>query len=265
MTSALDDPVARGPQAAAITPPSSTAATPSRPSPGAAVGEVADTTGRFFRAIAERVPADRIVELYLFPPLRQGPIESGVAVIAVADDAAGAEPTARGPERPASAPGSRPGSPSGPSAASPDASSGAPPGASSDASSDASPPGSTPGTRPGSPPGSSAGSSDGSWPGSPSGERDPALSGADAERSGVRRERHAVYTATYRHTRKGPERGAWAVDVVVEADAPLATVATVVRGVQRRAGGDAAADADRLTGDAFRDRLAPPAPPQTSP
>ncbi len=48
--------------------------------------------------------------------------------------------------------------------------------------------------------------------------------------------RHTVYTARYRLVLKGPERGTWEADVVDEADAPLITVEMVVRGVQRRAG-----------------------------
>lgn len=39
---------------------------------------------RFLREIAARVPASRVTELYLFPPMRQGGIETGVAVIALA-------------------------------------------------------------------------------------------------------------------------------------------------------------------------------------
>lgn len=48
--------------------------------------------------------------------------------------------------------------------------------------------------------------------------------------------RHVVYTARYRHTLKGLDRGKWETNVVAEADAPLVTVDVVVRGVQRRAG-----------------------------
>lgn len=48
--------------------------------------------------------------------------------------------------------------------------------------------------------------------------------------------RHTVYTARYRYVIKGPERGKWEAGVKAEADAPLITVETVVRGVQRRAG-----------------------------
>jgi hypothetical protein len=39
---------------------------------------------RFLREIAARVPVSRVTELYLFPPMRQGGIETGVAVIALA-------------------------------------------------------------------------------------------------------------------------------------------------------------------------------------
>ncbi|HEY0929954.1 MAG TPA: hypothetical protein VGE27_08530 [Gemmatimonas sp.] len=51
-----------------------------------------------------------------------------------------------------------------------------------------------------------------------------------------RPERHTVYTARYRYIIKGPERGKWESSVKAEAEAPLITVETVVRGVQRRAG-----------------------------
>ena len=54
------------------------------------------------------------------------------------------------------------------------------------------------------------------------------------------RVRHTVYTARYRLIVKGPERGKWEMDVVDEADAPLLAVETVVRGVQRRAGEETA-------------------------
>ena len=75
------------------------------------------------------------------------------------------------------------------------------------------------------------------------------------------RERHAVYTARYRHTLKGLDRGKWESSVVAEADAPLLTVDAVVRGVQRRSGD--AEPPTRVAGaelDEFLERLAPPAP-----
>jgi len=90
---------------------------------------VSETAERFLRTIAERLGSERVVEVYLFPPLRQGPLESAVAVVAVDDDA-------------------------------------------------------------------------------------PVV--ADDIVDSVRTEpRHAIYTATYRYTRKGRDRGAWAVETVV--------------------------------------------------
>ena len=103
---------------------------------------------RFLREIAARVPATRVTELYLFPPMRQGGIETGVAVIALAVE---------------------------------------------DESST----------------------------------------------------RQTVYTATYRLTLKGPDRGKWEATLQAEADAPLLTVGAVVQGVQRRSGDEM--EPERLT------------------
>lgn len=113
---------------------------------------IGETRARFLADIAGQVPLDRIAEVHCFAPLRQGGLESGVAVVAVVHEAAA--------------------------------------------------------------------------------------------------ERFTVYTARYLHTRKGPDRGKWEVSVVEEADAPLVTVETVVRGVQRRAGDTE--DPERLDGDAVR-------------
>lgn len=43
-----------------------------------------------------------------------------------------------------------------------------------------------------------------------------------------------ILTASYRHTIKGVERGKWSVDVQDEADAPLEAVEAVLRGVRQR-------------------------------
>ena len=110
---------------------------------------------RFLIAIADVVAAERLAEVHIFPPIRQGQIETGVAVIA-------AEPE---------------------------------------------------------------GVEDG-------------------------RDRHVVFSARYRWTRKGPDRGKWESEVVAEADAPLVTVDAVVRGVQQRA--NEAVEPDRLSGDEAR-------------
>jgi len=63
-------------------------------------------------------------------------------------------------------------------------------------------------------------------------------------------ERYTVFTATYRHTLKGPDRGKWEASVKAEADAPLVTVDQVVRGVQRRA--EDTDEVERLSGDEIR-------------
>jgi hypothetical protein len=65
--------------------------------------------------------------------------------------------------------------------------------------------------------------------------------------------RLTIFRAQYRLTLKGPERGRWEVDVTAEADAPLATVDEVVRGVLRRAGDDE--EPERLTADGLRAAL----------
>lgn len=41
-----------------------------------------DVRARFLKSILEQLPAERIVELHFFTPIRQGHIETGVAVIA---------------------------------------------------------------------------------------------------------------------------------------------------------------------------------------
>ena len=69
--------------------------------------------------------------------------------------------------------------------------------------------------------------------------------------------RYTVYTARFRHTLKGPDRGKWELTVTEEADAPLLTVDAVVRGVSRRSG--ETDETIRLSGDDFRAALPEPA------
>lgn len=66
--------------------------------------------------------------------------------------------------------------------------------------------------------------------------------------------RHVVYSARYRWTRKGPERGKWECEVIAEADAPLLTVEAVVQGVRRRA--SEPLEVQRLDGDTVRAMIA---------
>jgi hypothetical protein len=135
-----------------------------------------DTRRRFLLAIAEQVPADRVDEVRLFRPIRQGGQETGVAVVAV--------------------------------------------------------------------------------------EPEPTADATDSSTAS----RHVVYSASYRLVLKGPDRGRWETTVTAEADAPLATVEAVVRGVLHRAGEDE--EPDHLTGEMFRQALSeaplPPAPSDQS-
>jgi hypothetical protein len=133
---------------------------------------VIETTERFLRDIADRIGLHSVDEVRLFPPLRQGGVETGVAVVAalplppepadlhVADE---------------------------------------PPEALSESA----------------------------------GEEFLPIEEQDRD---IIVHRHTVFTARYRHTLKGPDRGKWEVDVQAEADAPLVTVDQVVRGVMKRAG-----------------------------
>jgi len=139
---------------------------------------LSETRERFLLAIAEQVPAARIAEIHFFQPLRQGGVESGVAVVAAWPEVTTAVPTL---------------------------------------------------------------------------EVEPSV----AER-GERSVRPVVYTARYRLTLKGPDRGKWETSVVAEADAPLVTVDAVVRGVQRRSGD--ADGATRMEGDDARAILEAKAP-----
>lgn len=140
---------------------------------------------RFLKAILERLPVERIAEIHFFPSIRQGPVETGVAVI-------GAYPE---PQHLAAV-------------------------AVIEADGDAI-------------------EADGA-----------AIEVGDAVElpPSVEPEyaqRHVVHTASYRWTRKGPDRGKWEVDVIAQADAPLPTVDVVVRGVQERSG--EAIESQRLT------------------
>jgi len=128
-----------------------------------------ETRTRFLTAIAKQLPAERVIEVHLFAAMRQGGMESGIAVIALERDETPAEPLAQESEAPVAL---------------------------------------------------------------------------------VPASRYTIYSARYRYTLKGLDRGKWEVSVTEEADAPLLTVDAVVRGVQRRSG-----DADeviRLSGDEFR-------------
>ena len=158
-----------------------------------------ETRARFLAAIAAQIPIERIAEVHLFPAIRQGGMESGVAVIAVERTVEASDEVAEQPTL----------------------------GDAADERDD------------------EAMVEDG----------DVAVEETDVESAPLRQapRRYTVFSARYRHTLKGPDRGKWEVAVTEEADAPLLTVDAVVRGVQRRSG-----DADeivRLSGDEVRASL----------
>ena len=199
--------------------------------PDRADAPVSEITERFLKVVLAHVPLDRIEELHLFSPLRQGGVETGIAVIAarvpivvveqpaapelplerdVVEVAEVAEVVDGGADEPAAEP----------MVAEVDAD------VDEDVHVDA----------------------DQALDVDVVAEHVAAddLAEADVladaddvtviETTPVPRIRHTVYTARYRLVQKGPERGKWEADVVAEAEAPLITVDLVVRGVQRRAG-----------------------------
>jgi len=177
-----------------------------------------DTRRRFLADIADRVPLDRLVEVHLFTPIRQGGAETGVAVVVAQRVEPEIAPNEASPVDEAASPSER-----GAEAWDPtDDAAGPVDGA--DATADG-------------PPNEAAADDAVDAP-----DEAPAEAPAEAPR------RHTIFTARYRLALRGPERGRWTVDVVEEADAPLITVAAVVRGVRRRAGDEA--EPDRLDSSA---------------
>jgi hypothetical protein len=66
-----------------------------------------------------------------------------------------------------------------------------------------------------------------------------------------------VFTARYRLTRKGPDRGKWLFECAATADAPLATVDAVARGVTLRS--KDLTESERFTGEQLKQLLEDPA------
>ena len=190
-----------------------------------------ETRARFLAAIAKQLPAERIAEAHLFAAIRQGGVESGVAVIALEPDQV--EAPQESDEAPVATEVC-------------EALDDVDPGDASEALAEADV--------------NDALGEDTDDIGSdadddsPYADVQPAVVAAPAPPR-----RYVVCTARYRHTLKGPDRGKWEVTVTEEADAPLLAVDAVVRGVQRRSG-----DVDeivRLSGDELRAALPVPATP----
>lgn len=194
-----------------------------------------ETRARFLASIAKQLPADRVIEAHLFGAIRQGGVESGVAVVVVALEPAPSStlPTSfdvDGGYVPPQAVAEAAALESPIAVAVHDQLTGEPAFVADEVSDEDSP-----------------------YAPAPS-SMDPELELAQGIES-VRAPapRFTVYSARYRHTLKGLDRGKWEVNVTEQADAPLLTVDAVVRGVQRRSG-----DADevvRLSGDDFRAAL----------
>lgn len=193
--------------------------------PDRADAPVSEVTERFLRAVVAEVPLALIEELHLFSPLRQGTVETGIAVLAarkaapvveeqlelaeeqqtaLAVDTEAVDEEAVTPEAGgAEATDAEPAVESAVESAVEDAVE-------------------TPTTAASDLEASAVEASD-----DPAAAVSPRLLSA---------QRHTVFTARYRYVIKGPERGKWEASLKAEADAPLITVETVVRGVQRRAG-----------------------------
>ncbi len=174
-----------------------------------------ETRIRFLAAIAKQIPAHRVIEAHLFPAIRQGGVESGVAVLALEREIfPSLEVTSVDIPIASVDPESVP----------------------------------------------SLADTSVEIPTDVSRLQVVSTTASDAAAEStvdVPASRYTVYSARYRYTLKGPDRGKWEVSVTDEADAPLLTIDAVVRGVQRRSGEED--DTVRLSGDEFRAAL--PAPP----
>ena len=186
-----------------------------------------ETRTRFLGAIAKQLPAERVIEVHLFAAIRQGGMESGIAVVAVErrPDASTSLDVDGGYVLPPAVAAA--------GAVKSDAAIAVHDQLVDEAAFVADELGAEP---------------------SPYAD---ALTPADAdgEPASVLRpvSRYTIYSARYRYTLKGLDRGRWEVSVTEEADAPLLTVDAVVRGVQRRSGDED--EVLRLSGDEFRASL----------
>jgi hypothetical protein len=202
---------------------------------------LSETRERFLKAILAQLPVDRVRELYLFQPMKQGGVESGVAVVAGYSEEA--EPVTESQEYVAEA--------EEPVAEADSADAGTvqpvdePPtvdldevtGEAAEALACGVPAGAANGDaaeeEAAAAVGEATAADEAAAPDElPPTAEEPAVVAAPAARP----EKYTVYTARYRHVLKGPDRGKWEASLVAEAEAPLLSIETVVRGVQRRSG-----------------------------
>ena len=211
-----------------------------------------ETRVRFLAAIAKQLPAERVMEVHLFGAIRQGGIESGVAVVAVALEAPLAEATTSfdvdGGYVPPAAVAEAAELEDATTVAVHDQLADDTAFVADEVADEDSPYAPEPldELKPGPGHGPGRGPTSELIEPEPGPEPEPGLQFKALPR-------YTIYSARYRHTLKGLDRGKWEVNVTEQADAPLLTVGAVVRGVQRRSG-----DADelvRLSGDEFRAAL----------
>ena len=216
---------------------------------------LSETRERFLRAIAATIPPERLIEIYFFAPIRQGGIESGVAVIAATPELqSGGESSEASVEQCAASmpPQAAVSGSSAVVAVSAMLADSAQSGAEHDREAV---PDETVGGLPEEITANDSGASDevvvqqeifvepdavGAAPGAT----------RTLEAPPARPERYTVYTAKYRLALKGLDRGKWETAIVAEADAPLLTIETVVRGVQQRSGDTE--EPDRMPGTEAR-------------
>jgi hypothetical protein len=217
--------------------------------PDRADAPISEITERFFRALLTKVPIERIEEVHLFSPLRSGGVETGIAVIAAREVVVAPAPVDEPLPMLLDDAVAVPDAVELDDAATDHATS-------SDANADDADADEADANEANANEANAAGvASDEVGADAPVIELSDASPYADEEiplddavpaelvhQLPVQAEvsapvvRHTVYTARYRLVQKGPERGKWESTVVAEAEAPLITVETVVRGVQRRAG-----------------------------
>lgn len=178
-----------------------------------------ETQQRFLRAIAERLGERQPIEVRLFPSIRPGHYESGVAVVAIEGGLAADDVIPTGT---LVTEGSHPAPSDVPEHDATAAEAGVPVDTMTAADESAA--------------GPEASAADDT-------ARDPAR-------------RFSILTARYRLTLKGPDRGKWEFSLVHDADAPLHTVEPVVRGVARRVGD--ADEPQLLDTEAFARAIAEP-------
>jgi hypothetical protein len=216
-----------------------------------------DTRARFLTAIAAQLGDERIVELHLFSPIRQGVMETGVAVVAVTPAVAPApalvpelvpEPPSATDEAPM---GEEAPAEEAPVAEAPVEETSAEGALVEEAPVEEAPVEEAPVDEA---PVEEALAQDADSATEPSAT--PIAVEYAVASTAPESARLEVYTARYRLTRKGPDRGKWFFEVAATADAPLATVDVVARGVTLRS--KDVTETERLSGEQLRSILREP-------